>query len=130
MRIVGCFLEFDGKFLILLRHVHKPNGGTWGLPAGKVEPGESDEAAIIRELSEETGYQAKANELEHLGDFEFKEESPYIFSTFRIKLKAKPKTILEDSSHQAVNWVDAKTCSQIPNLIHDLNDLLGLVGYI
>lgn len=55
LRVVGCFLEYEGKFVLLHRHAHKPNGGTWGLPAGKVEPGESDTAAVLRELWEETG---------------------------------------------------------------------------
>ena len=63
MRVVGCFLEYDGKFVLLLRHVHKADGGTWGLPAGKVEPGESDETAMLRELYEETGYKALPKEL-------------------------------------------------------------------
>jgi 8-oxo-dGTP diphosphatase len=43
----------DGKVL-LLNHVLRPSSG-WGLPGGFVEKGEQPEAAIRRELREETG---------------------------------------------------------------------------
>jgi 8-oxo-dGTP pyrophosphatase MutT (NUDIX family) len=50
MRVVGCFLEFDTKFVILSRHSHKPDGNIWGLPSGKVEDDESDQEAICGSL--------------------------------------------------------------------------------
>ena len=39
--VVGCYLEHGGKFLLLHRVSSKPSGGMWGLPAGKVEKGET-----------------------------------------------------------------------------------------
>ena len=39
MKVVGCFLEYDGRFVIVHRHAHKVDGDTWGLPGGKVELG-------------------------------------------------------------------------------------------
>ena len=35
--------------------VHRPRYGDWSLPKGKLEPGESFEAAALREVEEETG---------------------------------------------------------------------------
>ncbi|MEM9253047.1 MAG: (deoxy)nucleoside triphosphate pyrophosphohydrolase [Planctomycetota bacterium] len=43
------------RVLITRRHDDRPLGGLWELPGGKVEPGESAEAAVVRELAEETG---------------------------------------------------------------------------
>lgn len=129
MNIVGCFLEHEGKFPILLRHSHKPNGNTWGLPAGKVDAGETYKQAAIRELREETGYIATINQIEHLGSFEFGEQHPYIFHTYRVLL-AKPFQIqLETSAHQSVRWVTAQECYDLPNLVPDLHDLLVRIGY-
>jgi 8-oxo-dGTP pyrophosphatase MutT (NUDIX family) len=36
--------------------VHRPTHGDWCLPKGKLEPGEDDEAAAVREVREETGF--------------------------------------------------------------------------
>ncbi|MEV4221647.1 NUDIX domain-containing protein [Nonomuraea sp. NPDC049725] len=46
---------FDAGRLLLVRRGHAPSAGLWSLPGGRVEPGESDEAAVRREVMEETG---------------------------------------------------------------------------
>jgi 8-oxo-dGTP diphosphatase len=51
---VGGIAVRDGQ-LLLVRRGHQPSRGRWSLPGGRVEPGESDEAAVVRELAEETG---------------------------------------------------------------------------
>lgn len=131
MKIVGCFLEYDGKFVILLRNDHKPNGGTWGLPAGKVDVGEDTQAAILRELREETGYTASASQLEKLGDFEFgPKDSRYTFSTFRVTLDKPYDIKVEGAAHADFKWVTPTECFALPNLIPDFHELLKLVGYV
>jgi 8-oxo-dGTP pyrophosphatase MutT (NUDIX family) len=132
MRIVGCFLKYNGKFVILLRHSHKPDGDTWGLASGKVEPGETDQNAMLRELHEETGYQATEHGLEHLGDYEFVSSSgePYVFVTYRVELKAPYQVLLETSAHSAYKWVTAEECYEKADLIPDFHKLLRQVGYV
>lgn len=44
----------DGNIL-LVRRAHQPEAGSWTIPGGKVEPGESLERAAARETLEETG---------------------------------------------------------------------------
>ena len=53
--VVGCFLEYDGKILLLHRQDHTSQGNTWGIPGGKLEKGETYIQAAIRETKEETG---------------------------------------------------------------------------
>jgi ADP-ribose pyrophosphatase YjhB (NUDIX family) len=55
IRCVGGIV-FDAQgSLLLIRRVNDPGSGQWSLPGGRVEPGESDTEAVIRELREETG---------------------------------------------------------------------------
>lgn len=49
----------DGRVL-LVRRANPPDRGRWGLPGGRIEPGESLAAAALRELREETGVEAEA----------------------------------------------------------------------
>ena len=132
MKVVGCFLEFNGRFVILLRRSHKPDGNTWGLPSGKVEANESDDDAARRELEEETGYKATAAELRHIGDYEFvsSNNKPYTYATYRIKLKKPHEMKLEDTAHAAYKWVSADECNARTDLIPGFHELLRLVGYI
>ncbi len=54
--VVACALvDADGRVLLAQRPEGKKLAGMWEFPGGKVEPGESPEAALIRELDEELG---------------------------------------------------------------------------
>jgi 8-oxo-dGTP diphosphatase len=52
---VGVMMRPNGGFLLAQRPEGKPYQGYWEFPGGKLEPGESVEAALARELHEELG---------------------------------------------------------------------------
>jgi 8-oxo-dGTP diphosphatase len=54
IRCVGGIVRYDGR-LLLVRRGREPARGTWSVPGGHVEPGESDLEATAREVLEETG---------------------------------------------------------------------------
>jgi 8-oxo-dGTP diphosphatase len=41
--------------MLLVQRANEPGRGLWSLPGGRVEPGETDEVALAREVLEETG---------------------------------------------------------------------------
>ena len=60
---VGAIITDAAGRLLLIQRGHAPEAGRWSLPGGRVEPGESDEQALVREVAEETGLQVRCGDL-------------------------------------------------------------------
>lgn len=60
---VGAVVRDPVGRLLVVRRGRPPGQGLWSLPGGRVEPGEDDAEAVVREVAEETGLAVLAGAL-------------------------------------------------------------------
>jgi mutator protein MutT len=58
IEVVAAVVWRDGRVLLTQRPPGGPLGGLWEFPGGKIEPGETPEQALVREIEEEIGVRA------------------------------------------------------------------------
>ena len=63
LRVVAAVVWREGRLLMTQRPPGGPLGLQWEFPGGKIEPGESLEHALVREIREELGVSARAGEV-------------------------------------------------------------------
>ena len=61
VRVVAAVVERDGRLLLCRRPAGKAMAGLWEFPGGKIGPGETPEACLVRELREELGLDVAAS---------------------------------------------------------------------
>ena len=60
---VGAVVTDEQDRLLVIQRGHDPGAGLWSIPGGRIEPGETDAQALVRELLEETNLQVKVGRL-------------------------------------------------------------------
>ena len=98
-KIAACvlILSKDGRVLAVSR---KDDPNAWGLPGGKVDPGETPREAAERECQEETGLATIKLDLEPILDF--KEDDGYRCLTFRAVVDGE----IDTDEAGVVRWID------------------------
>lgn len=57
---VGAVVHDEHGRLLVIQRGHAPGRGLWSLPGGRVEAGEDEASAVVREVAEETGLRVRA----------------------------------------------------------------------
>jgi mutator protein MutT len=60
IRVVAAIIDEGGKLLVCRRRDRPGKPGLWEFPGGKIEPGETSEQALVRELREELAVESAA----------------------------------------------------------------------
>ena len=124
--IVSSFVEHDGEILLLHRQTHKPQGGTWGVPAGKVDLGESVMDAMVRELHEETSLYIPPSSHTHKNTvFVTFPEHNFIYHMFHTPIRTRQEISLNPEEHTDYTWASPQKALTMP-LIQDLDACIQL----
>ncbi len=126
--VAVALLDADGRILLAQRPAGKHLGGLWEFPGGKVEDGETPEAALIRELAEELGVDIRASCLAPLSFVSHSYESFHLLMPLYVCRQWRGKVTPQEG--QKVAWVRAQHLRNYPMppadepLIPVLQDLL------
>jgi 8-oxo-dGTP diphosphatase len=82
--VVAAIIERDGQILIAQRKNLGYHPLKWEFPGGKVEPGETPEAAVIRELQEELGITARVDRELLRYEYEYSGRSRILLIFYRV----------------------------------------------
>ncbi len=124
--VVSCFVDYQDKILLLHRQDYKPEGNTWGVPAGKMNGEESLKVAILREIFEETGLELKEKDISHIKEVFIKyKDYDFVYHIFNTKVNKEPKVKINNKEHKAYKWIKPKEALKM-DLIEDLDACIKL----
>src|SRR3954452_19239223 len=110
VRCVGAVVRDSAGLLLLIRRANDPGRGLWSLPGGRVEPGETDEQAVVREVAEETGLTVTVGRLAgrvRIGRYDV---ADYVCTVVG-------GTPVAASDATDIAWVDPRTVPTTPSLV-------------
>jgi 8-oxo-dGTP diphosphatase len=102
----GLAYDDEGRLLVVQR-ANEPGRGLWSLPGGRVEPGEDDAAALVREMAEETGLVVQPGAL--VGRVR---RGRYEIADYRCQVVGG--TLLAGDDALDARWCDAAALLQLP----------------
>jgi 8-oxo-dGTP diphosphatase len=101
--VVAALIERDGRFLLGKRSAHKQSApGVWHAVCGRVELGESEQSALSREVSEETGLAVRVRE--KIAEADTRDGLARIHWWVAEPLDDRPAQLLQDE-HSELRWV-------------------------
>ncbi|SNT24482.1 (deoxy)nucleoside triphosphate pyrophosphohydrolase [Tropicimonas sediminicola] len=113
-----ALVDRDGRVLLAQRPEGKSMAGLWEFPGGKVEPGETPEAALIRELEEELGIDTWASCLAPLTFASHSYDSFHLLMPLFVCRKWNGTPVSREN--QALKWVRPAQLRDYPMPAADL----------
>lgn len=117
----GIVRDARGRVL-LIRRAHPPGEGLWSVPGGRVERGETDEAALAREIREETGLTAVVGPL--IGTTRIPAPGDAVFEIRDYAATVSAGILGAASDASDARWVTYADMLDLP-LVEGLLDTLG-----
>jgi 8-oxo-dGTP diphosphatase len=112
VQCVGAVIHDAGGRLLLVRRAHAPAQGRWSLPGGRVEPGETDEQALAREVAEETGLRVSVGALVGTVERDGPDDVVYVIRDHACRVLSGTLVAGDDAAE--VRWVAAEELAALP----------------
>lgn len=116
--VVGAAIVRDARLLAQQRAFPEQLAGRWELPGGRVEPGESDRDAVVRECEEELGVHVVVHD--QVGPDVPLQHGRMVLRIYAATL-TQPEAVPVAREHRAVRWVDAAAVLELDWLDADLD---------
>lgn len=99
--VVAGVIERDGLVLVCQRQAGDTHAFKWEFPGGKVEPGETPQQALMRELNEELGITAEVGEEIARYEYRYARRPPIMLIFYRVRaFEGEPKPLV----FEAIRW--------------------------
>ncbi|MEO7194469.1 MAG: NUDIX domain-containing protein [Pseudonocardiaceae bacterium] len=112
IRCIGAVLLDDAGRLLLIRRANEPGRGRWSVPGGRVEAGETDHQAVVREVAEETGLAVEITR--SLGAVQRHAPDGAVFDIHDYRCRVTGGTLRADDDAGDARWCDAATLAGLP----------------
>lgn len=111
---VGCgALIQRGGSILLLRRLTQPEAGCWGIPGGKVDPFETVQDAVRREVCEETGLRFVGGDLLCVVDqIDQDAGDHWVAPVYLVEAFEGEARILEPTKHADLGWFELTALPQ------------------
>lgn len=108
---VGAIVRDESGRLLVIRRAQDPGKGLWSIPGGRIEPGETPEDALAREVSEETGLEVTVGKL--VGSVERQGVSGDIYEIADYECALVGGTLRAATDADDARWVTADELRQL-----------------
>lgn len=124
IEVVAAVIERDGKFLACRRRPEKAAGGKWEFPGGKLEKGETQAQALVREIQEELDSEIEVTDAFRTDDTIVGANTIRLICLRARIVGAPPKSSLD---HDELRWVSREELDSLDWAAPDLTAVRQLV---
>lgn len=122
--VTAGIIERDGRVLLARRGSGGPLAGKWEFPGGKIEPGETPEECLARELREELGIETLVGERVATSIYDYGRGAIELLA-YRVRILAGEP---EPREHEALAWAPLATLSDYDLAAADMPIARALLG--